>query len=125
MLLKPKKLIKYSLMAFIIGASLVIAHQEKAWAGYGAISYSPTAETNGISNNKVSKQRAVEEARKYCGQSNCKTRWVKNGCVVLAVDPDDKQKYYFGSGISLSIAENDAKDKYPEYKIIRYLCTSN
>ncbi len=125
MLIKPTKLIKYSLMAFIIGASLVVSHQEKAWAGYGAISYSPSEEVNGISNDKGSKDSAVEEAKQDCekkGGKNCKTRWVRNGCLVLIVDDS---KYYFGSGISLSSAENDANCSSSECKITKYLCTSN
>ncbi|MGD1808419.1 DUF4189 domain-containing protein [Dapis sp. BLCC M126] len=126
-LLKPTKLIKYSLMAFIIGTSVVVSHQEKAWAGYGAISYSPSQKTNGISNNKVSQDSAVEEAKQDCekqGGKNCKTRWVRNGCVVLMVNSSNAQ-YSFGSGISLSSAENDAKNNCQECEITRYLCTSN
>lgn len=125
--IKPTKLIKYSLMAFIIGASVVVSHQEKARAGYGAISYSPQQKVNGISNDKGSQDSAVEEAKQDCekqGGTNCKTKWVRNGCVVLMVNSSDAQ-YSFGSGISLSSAENDAKNNCQECKITRYLCTSN
>ncbi|OZH54583.1 hypothetical protein AFK68_10020 [Hydrocoleum sp. CS-953] len=122
MLLKPTKLIKYSLMAFIIGTSVVVSHQEKAWAGYGAISYSPETGRNGISNNQASRESAVQEARRNCAQDDCKTRWVRNSCLVLVVD---NSKYYFGSGISLGSAEKDANCSGPQCKVTKYLCTNN
>lgn len=126
MLLKPTKLIKYSLMSFIIGASVVVYNQEKVWAGYGAISYSPSQKTNGISNNKTSKDSAVKEARNNCGNdTSCKTTWVKDGCLALAVDLSNPQNYNWGSGFSLISAENNAQKNCQgsECTIIRSLCT--
>ena len=127
-LIKPTKLIKYSLMVILMVTSLIIINQEKSQAqidSYGAISYSPSEGVHGNSNNKSSANQAIREAEESCEENDCRTRWVKNGCVALAVNLNNKKKYSFGSDISLSSAENNAVENCPECTIIRYLCTSN
>lgn len=127
MLLKPTKLIQYSGVALIVGVSFLIVNSEKTWAQrdlFAAISYSPSKGIYGISNDKASQEQAVEEAKQNCGELDCDTTWVRNGCMVLGANIDNSKNYGFGYGRTLTSAENDALQGCTDCTIIRTLCTS-
>ena len=96
---------------------------------YGAISYNPITGKSGLANGYTNKDSAVKWAKDECdSQENCKTRWVRNGCVILYVLKSNFASYYFASGLSLGTAENEFKAAIPEntfdnYKVKSYLCT--
>ncbi|MGE5698250.1 MAG: DUF4189 domain-containing protein [Candidatus Sericytochromatia bacterium] len=92
---------------------------------FAAIAYSETESYAGWVVNASSQQQAENGALNQCeSQSNsaCKVAaWVKNGCVALALDPNDK--WSGGYGPDSAAAGASALKELPKGKVVKVACT--
>ena len=75
---------KKLLCALAVGISTL--GSTSAFAGYGAIAYSPSTGANGGSWSYSCASEATSAAVAACGQADCTNEvWVQNGCAAFAV----------------------------------------
>ena len=92
---------------------------------FAAIAYSETESYAGWVVNAASRQEAEDGALNQCeSQSNsaCEVAaWVKNGCVALALDPNDK--WSGGYGPDSESAQASALEDMTKGKVVKVACT--
>ena len=111
--------------ALTSGALLAAGPAQAKSDVFAAIAYSQTESYAGWVVNASSQDEAQKGALNQCeSQSNsaCEVAaWVKNGCVALALDPNDK--WSGGYGPDSSSARASALEDLTKGKVVKVACT--